>query len=183
MQAKERTRCVRCRAPLHGVESHSLEFAVALTFSALILWVLANAYPLVEMNMSGTTRETTLAGAALGLARQHFPGLGLLVFATTCLAPLLQILSLLYLLMPLRRQRRARYQRQIFRLLVQVRSWTFFEVFILGSLVALVRLTAYAKVIPGVSLICCGVLMITLAALTNITSAQQFWYWAERGRR
>lgn len=181
--ARERTRCVRCRAPLHSIESHGLDLAIALVLSALLLFALANAYPLVEINMSGTHRETSLAGAAWGLAQHGYPGLGLLVLATTCLAPLVQILSLFYLLIPLRRGRRARYQRTVFRLLSQVRLWTFFEVFILGCLVALVRLTAYAKVIPGVSLLCCGVLMILLAALTNMTSPQQFWYWVERSRQ
>jgi paraquat-inducible protein A len=181
--ARNRTQCVRCRATLHNVEAGSLDRAFALTVSSLMVYLLANVYPLVEIHMSGTTRTTTLPGAALGLAEHGFSGLGALVLLTTCLAPLAQIMSLLYLLAPLRRSRRARHQRLVFRCLTHVREWTFFEVFILGALVALVRLTAYAKVIPGVSLVCCGVLMIMLAALTNMTSPQQFWHWVERSRR
>ena len=181
--AKARTRCARCRATLHNPETGNLEQAFALTVSAFLVFVLANAYPLVEIHMSGATRSTSLPGAAYGLARHGFPGLGLVVFATTCLAPLVQICSLIYLLSPLRRKRRARHQRAVFRLLTHVRAWTFFEVFILGVLVALVRLTAYAKVIPGISLVCCGVLMIMLAALTTLTSPQQYWHWVEHSRR
>lgn len=181
--ALSRTRCSRCRATLHDVEAGSLDHAIALAVSALVVYALANAYPLVEIHMSGATRVTTLAGAALGLARNGFPALGLLVLMTTCLAPLLQLLSLLYLLMPLRHRRRARHQRTVFRFLTTVRDWTFFEVFLLGVLVALVRLTSYAKVIPGISLVCCGVLMLMLAALTNRTTPQQFWHWVQSSHR
>jgi len=67
-------------------------------------------------------------------------------------------------------------------LLTQIRRWTFVEVFMLGSLVALVRLSGYAEVMTGVSLWSCGLLMLTLAALTTHTSPAQFWRWVERSR-
>jgi paraquat-inducible protein A len=56
------------------------------------------------------------------------------------------------------------------------------EVFMLGSCVALVRLASYARVVPGVSLLACGLLMLSLAALTSRVSPQQFWSWVERSR-
>jgi hypothetical protein len=52
----------------------------------------------------------------------------------------------------------------------------------LGVLVALVRLSAYALVIPGIALWSCGLLMLTLAALTSRTTPGQFWRWVERSR-
>jgi paraquat-inducible protein A len=182
MSAGERTRCVRCRAVLHRPPQAELDSAIAIALSALVLFVLANFYPLVEFDINGAKRATTLIGAALGLYHAHHSALSLLVLATTVLAPLAQILGLLYLLLPLRRKRRARHQRAVFRLLMHLRPWTFVEVFMLGAIVALVRLSSYAKVVPGIALLCCGLLMISLAALTSRTSPQQFWHWVERSR-
>jgi paraquat-inducible protein A len=176
------TRCTRCRAPLQRPENGNIDTAIALALTALVLFALANAYPLVEIYTNGTTRSSTLLGAALGLYRQNHVWLAALVFGTTIVAPLLQIASLLYLLIPLRRKRQARAQGTIFRLLNQVRPWTFIEVFMLGSLVALVRVAAYARVMPGVALWSCGLLMLTLAALTSRTTAGQFWRWVEGSR-
>ena len=180
--AAERTRCARCRALLQRPENGSIDTAIALAFSALVLFVLSNAYPLVAIQSNGSTRATTLVGAALGLYRQDHVGLASLVFITTVVGPFLQIVSLLYLLIPLRRKRQAPGQNTIFRLLAQVRPWTFIEVFMLGALVALVRLGAYARVVPGVALWSCGFMMLTLAALTSRTSAGQFWRWVEASR-
>jgi len=45
-----------------------------------------------------------------------------------------------------------------------------------------VRLSSYAEVIPGVALWSCGLLMLTLAALTSQTSPEQFWRWVEQRR-
>jgi paraquat-inducible protein A len=120
-----------------------------------------------------------LSGAALALYDQGHAPLALLVFATTVVGPLVQIFSLLYILIPLRNGRRAPGQNVIFRVLTQMRPWTFVEVFMLGALVALVRLSAFTLVVPGVALWSCGLLMLTLAALTSRTSAAQFWRWVE----
>jgi paraquat-inducible protein A len=180
--ASEATLCARCRAPLQRPENGNIDIAIALAICALVLFFLSNAYPLVEIQVNGATRATTLVGAALGLYSQDHTGLAALVFLTTVVGPFLQIASLLYLLIPLRRSREAPGQNGIFRLLAQVRPWTFVEVFMLGVLVALVRLSAYAHVIPGIALWSCALLMFTLAALTSRTTPGQFWRWVDRGR-
>jgi paraquat-inducible protein A len=178
----ERTRCSRCSAYLQRPENGRIDTAIGLAAAALGLFLLSNVYPLVAIESNGSTRTATLSGAALGLYRQGHAVLASLVFITTVAGPLLQILSLLYLLIPLRRNRRAPGQKMIFRLLAQIRPWTFIEVFMLGALVALVRLAAFARVVPGVALWSCALLMLTLAALTSRTSPGQFWSWVERSR-
>ena len=140
----------------------NIDTAIALAICALVLFFLSNAYPLVSIQVNGATRDTTLVGAALAFYAQDHGGLAALVFITTVAGPFLQICSLLYLLVPLRQSREAPGQNMVFRLLAQVRPWTFIEVFMLGVLVALVRLSAYARVIPGVALWSCVLLMLTL---------------------
>src|SRR5271170_2971237 len=92
----ERTRCVRCRAPLQRPHNANIDSAIALTVSALVLFFLSNAYPLVAINANGTTRTATLLDAAAGLYRQGHAALAVLVFLTTVAGPLLQIAILLY---------------------------------------------------------------------------------------
>jgi paraquat-inducible protein A len=176
------TRCVRCQAPLQRPENGRIDTAIAIAVCALVLFILSNCYPLVSIDYSGTTRDTTLVGAALGLYAQRHAGLAALVFITTVVGPFLQIAGSLYLLIPLSRNREAPGQSTVFRILAQVRLWTFIEVFMLGALVALVRLTAYARVIPGIALWSCALLMFALAALTSCTTPGQFWRWVERNR-
>jgi paraquat-inducible protein A len=181
--ASERTRCSRCRAPLQRPENGRLDIAIALSICALVLFFLSNAYPLVAIQANGATRASTLFGATVGLYDQDHIGLAALVFITTIIGPFAQIASLLYLLVPLKYRRQAPGQDRVFRLLSQIRPWTFVEVFMLGALVALVRLSSFARVLPGVALWSCALLMLTLAALTSRTSPGQFWRWVERCTR
>jgi paraquat-inducible protein A len=174
-----RTQCARCGAPLQRAAGASIDTAIALAACALVLLFLSNAYPLVEMHVNGSTRETTLIGAALGLYAQNFDSLAALVFLTTVIAPLLQITVSLYLLLPLRRKRRAPGQETAFRLLTRIRRWSFTEVFLLGTLAALVRLSTYTYIVTGISLWSCVLLMLCLSALASVTSPEQIWRWIE----
>ncbi len=105
----------------------------------------------------------------------------MLVFLTTVVAPLLQIVTLLHVLIPLRRGRRAvRSDHAVLRLLTRVRPWNFMEVFMLGALVALVRLSKFAHIAPGIALWSCVLLMLCLSALASVASPEQLWRWVER---
>jgi paraquat-inducible protein A len=177
-----RMRCSRCRGMLQLPRKASLDTAIALAVCALVFLLLSNVYPLVAVHAEGATRETTLTGAAFGFYAQGYRSLAALVFLTTVLAPFAQIATLLYVLIPLRRNRHARAQNVLFRLLTQIRPWTFVEVFMLGALVALVRLAAFAHVVPGIALWSSGFLMLSLSALTHLTSPEQFWSWVEGSR-
>lgn len=175
-----RVRCVRCRAELYRTNAASIDNVVALAASALGLFVVANAYPLVALKVNGATRATTLLGAALGMYDQGYAAVAALVLFTAVLMPLLQILTFLYVLPPLRAGRRAPAQNALLRILAALRPWAMAEVFMLGAVVALVKLSADAEVLPRISLLAYGLLMLALAALTNATPTEQLWQWVER---
>ena len=174
--------CVRCHTLLQRPRSAALDTAICAALCATVFFVMSNAYPLVAMHINGATRDTTLFGAARGLLAQSHYALSALVFVTTIVAPLLQIFTAFYLLVPLRLGREARGERAVFRLLTQLRPWSFMEVFMLGALAALVRLAKFAQVVPGVAMWSCVLLMLSLSALNSMTTPAQFWSWVERRR-
>jgi paraquat-inducible protein A len=178
-----RVRCVRCRAELYRTTAAGIDTAIALSLTALVLFIIADAYPLVAFKVNGTTRMATLTGAALGLYDQGYATLGILVIFTAVLVPLTQILAFLYVLVPVKVGSRAPGQAAVFRVLTALRPWGMSEVFVLGSIVALVKLSAEAEVAPRVALIAYGLLMLTLTTLTSVTPTEQFWQWVGRRRR
>ncbi|SFB21173.1 Paraquat-inducible protein A [Collimonas sp. OK607] len=80
--------------------------------TALILFLLSNVFPIVEMELKGIRMQTTLWGAVEALYADHRVLVALLVFATTILFPLAEMLMMLYLLVLMARQR---YRPQIRR--------------------------------------------------------------------
>jgi len=161
------------------------DLALGLALCALVLFAVANAYPLATLAANGTMRPATLAGASLALYHNGYPTIALLVAFTTILVPLAQILGFIGVLGTLLHARRRRRRAPAallahIRLLGPLRPWTMIEVFLLGALVALSKLSSMAQVIPGGALLAYGLLMLTLAALWSATPGEQLWHWIER---
>ena len=179
---RARAHCVRCHAELYRTHSSSIDVPIAWAVCALILLLLSNAYPLAALELNGSKEITTLVGAAAGLYRQGYAPVAALVLVTTVLIPLFQITALLYVLVSLRLNRPVPGRNELFRALTWLRPWGMSEVFVLGALVAMVKLAGMAQVVPGISLYAYGALMLTLTALTSATPTEQFWQWADRSR-
>jgi paraquat-inducible protein A len=165
MSARGRVRCVRCRAFLYRKVPGGLERALAYAATAAVLFLVANASRMVGLEAQGDKTSTTLIGTAVGLRQQHFAGVGALVLVTAFLMPALEIGLTLYLLAVLRFWPRRRCFPVALRLLQLVRPWSMIDVLVLGTLVALGRLSQTARVDIGAGLWAFGGLMLVMAAI------------------
>lgn len=168
-------RCGRCGATLFRSHPENLDRALAFTLGALLLFVIANLYPIVGLSINGDLIQATLFGTVQTLYRDDMALVAGLVFFTTFLTPLLQMLTMLHLLLPLRYARLPQNPNLAFRILNSVQPWVMVEVFVLGILVSLVKLAHMAAVIPGIALWSFGGLMLLLAAAGASFDTRELW--------
>lgn len=167
--------CARCGAKLYRCAHESLDRPIAFLVTAAITLVIANVYPIVALEIQGTSNATTLFGAAQALWAQGSQPIGVLVFLTTFLVPAVELTVIGYLLISLRSGRRPVGFTCIMKLLQHVNPWGMVEVFILGVIVALVKLTHYGRVIPDMALWAFGTLTLLLAATASSFNARDIW--------
>jgi paraquat-inducible protein A len=168
-------RCRRCGAELYRSRPESLDRALALTLAAIVLFAVANMFPVVGLAVNGDLVQTTLFGAVQILYRDGMWPLAGLVFVTTLMMPLLRMVAMTYLLLPLRLQRLPRRPDVMFRVLELAAPWGMTEVLILGMLVALVKLAHIATVVPGVAMWAFGLVMLLLAAAGAAFDSRDLW--------
>lgn len=92
--------CCRCDARLFRNTRDTVQQTLALAVAGLILFWMANAFPFLALDLEGQIRETTLVSGILGLYEQGMYGVSLLVLLTSVIFPLVQLLGLVYLLLP-----------------------------------------------------------------------------------
>ena len=168
--------CVRCGATLYrSRHPESLDRTLAFTLGAIVLFVTANAFPIVGIEVQGQHTEVTLYGAVRVLYDQDMRLVAGLVFFTTMLVPTLEAAAICYLLLPLKFGRVPYQFALVFRLLQAVRPWGMIEVFMLGILVALVKLAHIASVVPGTAMWAFGGLMLLIAAVAASFDPRELW--------
>ena len=169
--------CSRCGAVLARYRPNSIDRSLALTFTAVILFLLSNAFPFLAMESGGMVQETTLLSGTLELWRHGLYLLSLLVLSTCVLVPLLQMIGLLYILIPLRWARHpARHAALIFRFIQIAEPWGMMEVFMIGILVASVKLGHMASLFPGTSVFSFGALILVMASVFSSLDSRLLWH-------
>ena len=169
-------RCQRCNAVLYrGSSSKDLDRALAYTLGGLVLFLIANAYPIVALEIQANRQEASLYDTVHALWMDGREDVSLLVAFTTLVTPTLEISLLLYLLIPLRFGRTPSETSLVLRFLQRVKPWSMMEVFLLGILVSLVKLEHLAHVEPGIALWAFGALVPILIAAAGAFNPEDIW--------
>ena len=167
--------CVRCSALLRKNPRNGLERTLALAFAAAVLFLVANSFPFLSFDMKGRVTQTNVVAGIVDLYNGGKAEIAALVALTIEIAPAAQLTLLLYLLVPLRMGRIPWKLPAAFRLLRKAQSWSMIEVFLIGILVAITKLTGMASVIPGLALWSFALLMLVLAAAMSAFDPESVW--------
>ena len=168
-------RCRRCGCILYRRVKNSVDRTLALAIGGIILFVVANSFPFLAFKMEGNVTQTTLSTGITSLYQQGYLFVAFLVLLTTVLAPFLQLVSLLYVMTPLKLGLRMRSCIPVFHLLQRVQPWSMMEVFLLGILVSLVKLVGMAQIVPGIALWSFALLIPILAGATASLDRELVW--------
>jgi paraquat-inducible protein A len=140
---------------------------LALTVTALVTFLIANAFPIVELEVQGVWNSATVLDSVATMWNQGRITVAILAFVTGFLSPLLDLAAMLVLLGTICRGRPLRIGAFLLRVILTLRPWGMIEVFLLGMLVAVVKLSSFARVVPGIALWAFGVLTLLLAIISS----------------
>lgn len=174
----ESASCTRCGTILWRYSGLTPANWFALAIAALILFAVANAYPVASLNVQGMTQQATLLDAIRITWTQGHQVVALMTGLAGFVLPMLQLALLLWVLGPLSKGRAAVGLGNALHWLGLLRPWSMVPVFLLGVLVSVVKLAGMAAVQPGVGLLAFGILTILLTMLGRL-SPRALWRYVE----
>ena len=167
--------CTRCGAFLRQGTHGSLDIPLALSLASLVLFGFANAFPLLVLRLHGSTQEATIPGCVRALVSLGWPWLAAILITTVVLAPPVYLGGLAYVLFQARRRRVGPWTARIFRIVQEFQAWAMTEVFLLGILVAYVKLTDMAIVAPGFSIYALAAFIFATSSVTSSLDPDAVW--------
>jgi paraquat-inducible protein A len=168
--------CARCGAELHRHEPDSLDLTLALVLAAAVVFVVANIHPLMGLDARGLRTSAMLLDTSTALYERGMASVAILVFVTVIAMPAAQIIGMLYLLLPLRLGFVPPRIHLAFRLVNAAQPWAMVDVFLLGSLVSLVKLTQVAKVDAQIGIYAVGGYVMLVAAAVSTFVPRALWH-------
>jgi paraquat-inducible protein A len=176
--AGERACCAQCGTLLYQKSRMSVDGSLALVVTALITFVIANAFPIVRLTIQGKSVDASLPGALWFTWWQQHEVVAAMAGLFAFWLPLTQLLFLFWALMCLRSGRLPWDFPQGLRMLNAVMPWSMVPVLMLAILVALVKFSSMATLVTGPGIWAFLVLAFLLTAIGRY-SAQALWRDAE----
>lgn len=182
LRPREKARCIRCRSVLYraasgraapGRGAHArgasaeLSKVVALTLGAAFVFLIAQFFPIVELDVNGLTSSATLLGSIRVLWYEQMHIVATMVFLFTILFPAIELGSLLYVALGLRGGVKVPGFNRVLRAVQTAREWGMTEVLMIGILITVVKMTSLATVLPQPGLFAFGALTVLLAIVVS----------------
>lgn len=166
--------CSRCGGVLQRFNGLTIEERLALTLTATVLWLFANFYPVMSINLQGLKSSATLWDSVLALSLGPITFIALVAAISIIIAPLFQLLLLAWVLGFALRGRRAPGFRLCMRGLESLRPWSMLEVCLLGALVAVFKLAGMLEVVPHIGLFALAALSLLLIRIAG-RDVRELW--------
>lgn len=173
--AGERVECPRCGCELYTQRTQVIRRSMALVIAALLLYIPANFLPIMQLNLLGQASNDTVWSGVLGLYNNGMQSVAVVVFLCSMAVPLLKLLCQFAVLLSIRLDIGRSYGLLLYRIYHHMREWGMLEVYLMGILVAIVKLVDLAELSIGLGLMCFVALLLVQVWLEVTMSPHQIW--------
>jgi len=175
LQDGESAECPRCGYELFSHRHRVVRRSMALVLTALLLYIPANFLPIMQLNLLGQTSQDTVWSGVVGLYESGMQGIAVVVFLCSMVVPLLKLLCQLLVLLSIRMDFARSYGLLLYRIYHHMREWGMLEVYLMGILVAMVKLMDLADLSLGLGLFCFIALLLVQVWLEVTMAPHQIW--------
>lgn len=171
-----RLTCERCDAVLEQTRRFSILFCASCAGGGFLLLLLAWLMPLASVSFSmGRYVETDLEGGLLQLHRTGALELSVIVALTLLVFPLLKFSAVLAMAFGALRGYAPRIVRRAFVYLPWLRNWAMIDVFLLGAMIALLRLEVWGHLGFEPALVALAGVAVCSLGIDGFLDRRTFW--------
>ncbi|OYD21213.1 paraquat-inducible membrane protein A [Oceanimonas baumannii] len=181
LAAGQKADCPRCGHTLVRRHANPAERSLALALATLIALTLSVVFPFIGFELSGIGNRIELTDSASTLIGLHQPLVAMCVLLTVIILPLIYLLSISWLCLGMLLGHPLPRSRQIARTLRHVTPWMMADVFVIGTLVSLIKIVGMAEIELGLSFwTFCAFAMLLLLTTQSV---DKDWLWFSLDRR
>jgi paraquat-inducible protein A len=167
----EKQACSRCLTVFSARKPKSLEYTLAWTIAALVMFIPANVYPMMVFYTFGRPEASTiLEGIAIFIQMGMFP-VAIIIFIASFIVPLGKIMGLFTLMYNAKRKTKLTLKQQgkLYHIVEFLGPWSMLDVFVVAVMAAVVNLGFLTSIEPAI-----GITYFALMVVFTIFAAESF---------
>jgi len=166
----EPSRCPVCGSTVTARRYESLARTWALTVTALILYVPANIYPMMDVQIFGVSTKSTILEGTIKFYQHEMYFICAVVFVASFVVPLFKISALFYLLISVKKKGLSSLQKtRLFHTIEIIGKWSMLDVFVVAVMSGLISSGYMANIKAEV-----GIVFFALVVLLTMKASASF---------
>ena len=172
--------CSECGGVLYRYDSKLIDHSLALSFTGLIFFILANLFPLLQIDILGSEQFITIPKTIASLFENGFYIVGFVCAFLIFIFPLMIFLINILLFALLKLERGEKLTKELLILLSHITPWSMADIFFISLLVALVKLIAFGQIHIGISFWALMVFVMIDIYITKSIHLSEIWMLRKR---
>lgn len=175
-----RARCAECGTVLYRHDSKLIEHSLALSITGVIFFILANVFPLVQIEILGHEQFITIPKTLISLFDNGFYVVGLICSFLIFIFPFMMFCINMALFILFKTKRGEKLSKELLILLSHIAPWSMSDIFLISILVALVKLIGYAEIHMGIAFWALIAFVLTDLYIAKTMHISELWMLRKR---
>lgn len=176
IRAGRRAYCARCGEEMYTHKRYAVDRALAACIAGIILLLVSLTLPFLSLSRAGVESSISLIDAVEALWLNEMRILGVLTFAFIVLLPLARLSLLLWVLLGIRLKLQPnRWMRSAYRIASFLEPWAMADVFMIGVVVSLVKISSLATLDIGPAFYALLGLIVATVLITLVICKDTIW--------
>lgn len=172
--------CSECGGILYRYDSKLIDHGLALSLTGFIFFVLANMFPLIQIDILGSEQFITLPKTIFSLFDNGFYIVGLICAFLIFIFPLMIFVINMLLFLLLKIERGEKLTKELLVLLSHITPWSMADIFFISILVALVKLVAFGQIHIGIAFWALMIFVLIDIYITKSIHLSEIWMLRKR---
>ena len=134
--------CSRCNHKVRKRVKNSLQVSLALTICAILLYIPAMLYPMMEITKFGIKTESTILEGVVSFIEYKSYFIAFVIFTASVIIPLIKLVGLLLIFISLKIDIKIKNKNKIkiFKFIEMIGKWSMIDIYVVALLASVVQL-------------------------------------------
>lgn len=145
--------CTRCNHMVRRRIKNSLQISLSLTICAIMLYIPAMLYPMMEITKFGVTIQSTILEGVISFIEYESYFIAIVVFIASVVIPIVKLVGLLLIFISLKIHIKMSNKTKIviFKFVEAIGKWSMIDIYVVAILAAVIQLDEVFNIKGGIA--------------------------------
>ena len=169
--------CTRCNHKVQKRIKNSLQVSFALTICAILLYIPAMLYPIMEVTRLGVKIESTILEGVISFLDMESYFIAIVIFTASVVIPLIKLVGLLFIFISLKINVKMQNNKKIliFKFVEAIGKWSMIDIYVVALLASIVQLDELFNIKGGLAATSFALMVILTMIAANRFDTRIIW--------